>query len=298
MKLFFVTLLLGCLGWPLFAQEVDSLQFQIDSIEASLRYQHGVIKLKNGIGSLKVPSGFKYLDDRQSNYVISELWGHSDAGPSLGMLIPDSMGVLGADTWAFNVQYDEIGYVKDDDAGRIDYNQLLEEMRNDTQAASQARVEDGYPAIELIGWAARPSYDVTRKILHWAKELKVGEDPEHTLNYHVRLLGRRGVLVLNAVASMHQFPQVNGHINKLLNIINFADGNRYADFNPDADEIAAYTVGSLVAGKMPAEARFPALLLKFWKVLAVVLIIAGGLLWRMVTGGRKQTGKSKGQTVV
>ncbi len=74
MKQFIVALLLSCFGLPVFGQATDSLQVQIDSIEAALKYQHGVIQLKNGIGTLKVPKGFKYLDADQSNYVLSDQW--------------------------------------------------------------------------------------------------------------------------------------------------------------------------------------------------------------------------------
>jgi uncharacterized membrane-anchored protein len=138
------------------------------------------------------------------------------------MIIPESMGVLGEHTWAFNVQYEEIGYVKDDDAGDIDYTELLAEMQNDTREASKERIKEGYEAIELVGWAAKPYYDADRKILHWAKELKFGESTENTLNYNVRILGRKGVLVLNAIASMNELPEVNKNIDHVLNIVTFS----------------------------------------------------------------------------
>ncbi|MBD0258679.1 MAG: DUF2167 domain-containing protein, partial [Cytophagales bacterium] len=215
MKSFWALLLFSCFGLSASGQAVDSMQVQIDSIEATLKYQHGVIQLKNGIGTLKVPDGFKYLDADQSNYVLSDLWGNPKSESSLGMIIPESMGVLGDRTWAFNVQYDEIGYVKDDDAGDIDYNELLAEMQNDTREASKERIKEGYEAIELVGWAAKPYYDADRKILHWAKELKFGESTENTLNYNVRILGRKGVLVLNAIASMNELPEVNQNIDKV-----------------------------------------------------------------------------------
>ena len=279
-----------------FGQATDSLQVQIDSIEATLKYQHGVIQLKNGIGTLKVPDGFKYLDADQSNYVLTDLWGNPKSESSLGMIIPEPMGVLGEHTWAFNVQYDEMGYVKDDDAGDIDYDELLAEMQNDTREASKERVKEGYEAIELVGWAAKPYYDKERKILHWAKELKFGESAENTLNYNVRILGRKGVLVLNAISSMNELPEVNKNIDKVLNIVAFSDGNKYADFNPSVDEVAAWTVGGLVAGKVMAKAGFFVLVLKFWKVIALAVAGAGSFLWRLVSGRSKESEETTGGT--
>jgi uncharacterized membrane-anchored protein len=200
------------------------------------------------------------------------------------MILPDSMGVLGERTWAFNMQYEAMGHVQDEDAGEVDYDALLAEMQNDTRKASRERVREGYEAIELVGWAAKPYYDADRKILHWAKELKFGESTENTLNYNVRILGRRGVLVLNAIASMNELPEVNKHIGKVLNIVTFSDGNRYADFDPSLDEVAAWTVGGLVAGKVIAKTGLAALLGKFWKLIALVAAGAGGAAWRLVWG--------------
>jgi uncharacterized membrane-anchored protein len=155
------------------------------------------------------------------------------------MIIPESMGVLGGRTRAFNMQYEAIGYVKDEDAGEVDYDALLAEMQNDTRKASKERVGEGYESIELVGWAAKPYYDADRKILHWATELKFGEITENTLNYNVRILGRKGVLVLNTISSMNELPEVNKNVDKVLNIVTFSDGNKYADFNPSVDEVAA-----------------------------------------------------------
>ncbi len=296
MKSFLAILLFSCFGLAGFGQPIDSLQVQIDSIEATLKYRHGVIHLKNGIGTLKVPDGFKYLDADQSNYVLSELWGNPRSQSSLGMILPEPMGVLGERTWAFNVQYEAMGYVPDEDAGGIDYDALLAEMQNDTRQASRERVGAGYEAIELVGWAAKPYYDTNRKILCWAKELKFGESTENTLNYNVRILGRKGVLVLNAIASMNELPEVNKNIDKVLNIVTFSDGNKYADFNPSVDEVAAWTVGGLVAGKVMAKAGFFVVLLKFWKVIAMAVVGAGSFAWRLVTGRFKDTEETAGGT--
>ena len=72
----------------------------------------------------------------------------------------------------------------------------------------RVRVDAGYEPIELVGWATPPRYDSRTHKLYWAKELKFGDSDENTLNYNIRILGRRGVLVLNAVAGMSQLALV------------------------------------------------------------------------------------------
>src|SRR5690606_16134725 len=133
------------------------------------------------------------------------------------------------------ITYDEIGYVKDDDAEDIDYDELMTEMKTEAEAQNAQRMQLGFEPISIVGWAAKPYYDKEKNVLHWAKEIRFGETEEHTLNYNVRILGRKGVLVLNAVASMHELAEVEQKINPVLASYSYADGNKYTDFNPDMD---------------------------------------------------------------
>ncbi len=262
------------------AQEIDSMQLAIESIEASLNYQQGRIELSNGIGTLTVPEGFRYLDEKQTEYVLKDLWGNPDGSGSLGMIVPNNIGVLADNSWAFIITYDEMGYVKDDDADDIDYDDLLEEMQADTETENEERVKLGYEKISLVGWAAKPYYDTEKKVLHWAKELRFGENEVNTLNYNVRVLGRKGVVVLNAVASMPELPEVQKSISPMLSSFEFSEGNKYSDFNPDIDEVAAWTVGGLVAGKVLAKVGVFAFLLKYIKVIGLAIAGLFGGLWK------------------
>lgn len=45
-----------------------------------------------------------------------------------------------------------------------------------------------------MGWAEPPSYDAPAHKMYWAKDLLFSGNTEHTLNYNIRILGRRGVL--------------------------------------------------------------------------------------------------------
>lgn len=260
--------------------ETDSVQLFFDSLEASFQYQHGEIKLENGIGSLNVPTGFRYLDARQADYVIHDLWGNPPGDETLGMIVPDDIGITSANSWAFIITYDEMGYVKDDDATGMDYEELLKEMQADAAATNEERKKLGYETISIIGWASKPFYDNEKKVLHWAKEIKFGETGGTTLNYNVRVLGRKGVLVLNAVASMEQLPDVKKNIDPVLTSFNYTDGNKYADFNPEMDEVAAWTIGGLVAGKVLAKAGFFALILKNIKLIALAIGGVATAIWR------------------
>ncbi len=262
-----------------YAQEIDSTQLFINEIEQSLTYQTGIIELESGNATLTVPKGFRYLDKTQSNYVLTDLWGNPADSSIIGMLVPENRGVLEMNSWVFTISFDEMGYVKDDDADDIDYDDLLKEQQDELKKLNPERVKLGYEPVEFIGWASSPYYDKNKKILHWAKELKFGQDSIHTLNYNLRVLGRKGIFMLNAIASMHEMPEVKANIDDVIGSVKFKEGYRYSDFIPNVDNVAAWTIGGLVAGKILAKAGFFVLIAKFWKLIVIAFAsISGGIL--------------------
>jgi uncharacterized membrane-anchored protein len=250
-----------------FAQE-DINQIKIDSIENSYNYEYGTINLDNGVGKIIIPKGFKYLSPKQAERVLVDLWGNPKTDNlTLGLLLPEKTGVMSNNSYVFNIQYDEIGYVKDDDADDINYDDLLTQMKEEAIEENKLRIKEGYENITIIGWAAQPYYDKDRKILYWAKEFKFGTSEVNTLNYNIRILGRKGVLVLNAIATTKELPLVQNDISKVLNIFQFNDGYKYEEFDSSIDQVAAWTIGGLVAGKVLAKVGLFAIIAKFGKLI-------------------------------
>ncbi len=261
-----------------------------DSINATFTYKTGRVELGKG-AVMEVPKGFKYLDPQQSHRLLEEIWGNpkSSGTGTMGMLLPKNLGPASNGCWAFNIEFDDIGYVKDEDADKIDYNDLLKQLQKDMQETNARRLSEGYPPITLIRWAATPYYDKTEKTLHWAKELKFGmEDNDHTLNYNVRILGRKGVLSMNAIGGMDDLVTIKESIPAILKSTTFEKGHAYADFDPKADQIAAWTVGGLVAGKVLAKVGFFAILAKFAKFIILGIGAAGAAVYRFITGRRRK----------
>jgi uncharacterized membrane-anchored protein len=252
-------------------QEIE-YQRVIDSINSSFKYQYGKISLENGIAEIDIPKGYKFLNAEQSKYVLSDLWGNPPS-EVLGLLFPEEISPISDDfTYAVEITYSNEGYIDDEDAKDLDYDDLLEEMQDDTNAANPERKKLGYPEIDLVGWASKPFYDDKNKKLHWAKELSFEGEELNTLNYNIRVLGRKGYLNLNAIGTINVLPKFNNDVDEILNSVHFTVGNKYSDFNPDIDEVAAYGIGGLIAGKLLAKAGFFALLLKFWKFIAIGVV--------------------------
>jgi len=244
-----------------------------DSVNSAMKYETGVIQLKGGMAKLTIPKGFKYLGVEQSNYVLHDAWGNPERDDLLGMIFPESGGPFKDSSYAFIISFDAMGYVKDNDADKINYQDLLEDWRKEEPAANAERQKMGYEPIHMVGWAQQPYYDSKNKVLHWAKELKFGDDELNTLNYDVRFLGRRGILSLNAIATIDQLALVKNDIPRILKIAEFTEGNTYADFDDNTDKVAAYTVGGLVAGKILLKVGFFA---KFWKLILLAFAAVGG----------------------
>ncbi len=263
-------------------------QYQ-DSAVAGFTYEHGTVQLENGVASLNLPAGFKFMDREQAAHVIVDLWGNQDAEGVLGIIFPEGDDPFADSSYAYVIQFDESGYVEDGEADDLDYAELLTQMQEGEAENNKLRAEAGYEPIYLVGWAAPPFYDKERKVLHWAKELQFGDSADvHTLNYNVRVLGRKGVLVLNAVASMSELELVKQHIPEVLSIVQFNDGHRYDQFDSSVDKVAAYGIGGLIAGKVLAKVGVFAVLAKFGKliILGIGAAIAG--LWKFITGRKKK----------
>ncbi|HLF52084.1 DUF2167 domain-containing protein [Flavobacterium sp.] len=269
-----------------YAQNEDSTAVKIADIEKSLVYQTGIIKLTSGNATLNVPKGFKFLDAKQAQYVMKDLWGNPEDLTLLGALVPESKGVLGENSWLFTINYDEMGFVKDDDAKDVDYDDLLKDIQEDVKNENIERKKLNFPTAELIGWASKPYYDEDKKILHWAKEFHFENETANTLNYDLRVLGRKGVFIFSAVAPIKQLPEVKANINNVISSIEFDKGSNYADFDADTDTVAAWTIGGLVAGKVLAKVGFFALILKFWKV-GMLAIAAGWAAFKRFYKGKK-----------
>lgn len=268
---------------------------QIAQWLASLKPKTGTVLLGNGLATVKVPDSFGYLDAAQSHTLLEKIWGNPPGPDALGMLVPKGFNPLEEDSWAVTIRFEAEGYVKDDDAEKIDYKDLLKSMQQSMVESNKERVAQGYRPLQLIGWATPPRYDKAAKKLYWAKELKFEGASENTLNYNIRILGRRGYLVLNAIGGMSQLKKIEAASPELLSMVDFNDGNRYADFNASTDKIAEYGIAGLVAGGVAAKLGFfkwiwvALLSMKKLGVMIVVAIGAGIVkLFGFLTGGPRR----------
>lgn len=240
----------------------------------SLNYEQGKIKLQDDIATIDT-NKFYFLNQESTRMVLTDVWGNPPqvADGVLGMIVPKTIS-LGESTWGVIISYEDKGYVSDDDADNMDYDKLFTEMQEASAATNEKRKENGYPEVQLVAWAEKPHYDRNNHKLYWAKELSFSDQRQHTLNYSVRILGRRGVLQLNAITDIDELENIKPVMDEILINTNFNQGHRYIDFDPKLDKVAGYGIAALIAGvaatKLGLFAKIGAILFAFKK-----LIIAG-----------------------
>ncbi len=256
----------------------EAKSYPPDAVAAMERidFKQGSATVGSNLATLDLGDGFYFLDARDARYILEDIWGNPPSPETLGMVFPAGVTPYEA-PWGLEIFFEDIGYVSDEDAGSYNYDELLDEMKQDARDANPQRTRQGYPTVELIGWAAAPRYDSAGRKLYWAKELEFGGDPEHTLNYNIRALGRRGVLNMNFIAAMSDLPAVESAVPSILNMVAFTEGNRYSDFNASTDAVAAVGLGGLIAGGVLAKkagliAVALLFLKKFWFLLLLPLI--------------------------
>ena len=224
------------------------------SIEKGLQWKKGEIAIGDHLVTLSVPSTFRFLGPTDTQIVLTKLWGNPISKDYiLGMIFPEAVGPMDHGSWGVVITYEGSGYVRDNDAAEINYHDLLERLQKETEDQNSQRIKEGYPAVHLDRWAAPPHYNRETHKLYWAQELSFDDVRGNTLNYHIRVLGRRGVLVLTVVASMTQFPEIERQIPEVIAMANFSPGNRYADFTPGTDKMAEYGLAALILGGVAAK---------------------------------------------
>lgn len=223
-------------------------QFYKEHLISSINYQYGKIDLPNGIATLNLPASFRYLSPEDAEKVIVDTWENPPGSKVLGMILPTNINPLEPNSWGIVITHREDGYIKDSDADSIHYDDLLKDMQTAVAKANVERTRQGYPSVSLVGWAEPPAYDKSTHKLYWAKEFASENNTEHALNYNIRILGRKGVLVLNVVAGMNQMNAIKNEVRGVVAFAEFTPGNRYEDFDIKTDYIATYGLATLVAG--------------------------------------------------
>ncbi|HEY7612736.1 MAG TPA: DUF2167 domain-containing protein [Gemmatimonadales bacterium] len=190
-------------------------------------------------------------------------------------------------TWFAVFEFDDSGYVKDDEKGSLDPDAILASLKEGNEHGNRERKKRGWDAIYLDGWQLAPHYDEQTKNLTWATRLH-DEADDQVLNHSVRLLGRGGVMSADLVVSPEYYGQALPAFDAVIGKFEYRSGHTYAEWR-QGDKIAAYGLTALVAGGAGAVLAKTGLLQKFGKAIALALAAGVAALRKLIFGKGKDS---------
>lgn len=261
---------------------------QLKELLDSLHPVSGDVDIPGADAVLHLGKAYYYLNPAEAKRVLVEGWGNPPrvAEGVLGLVLPAGKTFLD-DTWGAVITWEPMGYVTDDDARTADYSKILADMQSGEDEINQRRREGGYPAQHLVGWAQPPSYDPATHSVVWAQDVAFEGQSVDSLNYDVRLLGRKGVLSLNMLDSMAKLPQTRAAAQAFAQAAEFKPGARYADYKSGDTKAGIGIAGLVAAGVGVVAAKklgLIAVILLFAKKFLVIILAAFAAIGAKVRG--------------
>ena len=251
-------------------QEAAELKKLNAEIEAFGWTRQGVGKIGN-LGEIAIPPGYRFTDGNGASKML-EFYGNPPSDRYLGMLATENF-----EEHSIIFEFDDVGYVKDDEKDNLDADALLETMQEAQEAGNERRKEMGLDELEITGWAVPPRFNDITKNLEWALKLKSKSSGGVTINHNTRILGRKGVMEVTLLCSPEELEPLLPSYQKILAGYSYIEGERYAEFR-SGDKMAEYGLTALIAGggafaaaKMGLFGKLGAMVAKMGKLIFVVI---------------------------
>lgn len=261
-------------------EEIQQLmQKRIDEIEKLGWTRQGMGNL-GGKAEIAIPQGYRFTGGDATRKMMA-MYKNPPTQREVGMLATEGLGPL------IIFEFDESGYVKDDEKDKIDADEMLASLREGQEQGNEYRREHHLPELEILGWVMPPRYNEKTHNLEWGTRLRsVGSDGI-SINYNTRLLGRKGVMEVTLVCEPEEMEKMIAEQEKILAGFNYIEGERYAEFR-EGDKVAKYGLTALIAGtgavaamKMGLFAKLGGLIAKMGKGIVLVVVAIGAAIKKL-----------------
>jgi uncharacterized membrane-anchored protein len=265
------------------APEADAGAAVWNAAQAAMVRGPNTIQLRDQ-AQLALPDGYGFVPAKEGAAVM-DLLGNSTDSRFVGLIFPSSEA-----QWFVTIDYEPSGYIKDDDAKDWNADELLQSLKDGTEAANDHRKDLGMPELEVTRWVEKPAYDSPSHRLVWSAEArdKSGQETDLTINYNTYVLGREGYISLNLITTASNVEADKPAAHELLEAVSFNDGKRYTDFDASSDKVAAYGLAALVGGiavkKLGLLATLGVFFAKFAKLIVVGVGAAGTAIAKFFKG--------------
>ncbi len=268
----------------MFPAYVDWLLPEFQEPFGKLEIRSGTVGVPGGVYDLNLGEDYYALTGADATWVFQTLW-QNLPDPAIGALVFQRGTNPIDDSWAVAVAYYPNGHISDEEADQMDYAAIIEARRAGDAEANRQRVEAGLPELLTVGLAGTPGYDQSRRALHFSVLLKSAADNTEVMNANIWVLSRHGYVMMNVLGTPDHAPAVDAAMPALIDMVALQDGNRYEDFVPGVDTVAAGGLSGLLGGGA-AQAGLLVLLLAFLKKGGFVLL-ALPFIWLKNLFGRK-----------
>jgi uncharacterized membrane-anchored protein len=227
-----------------------------------------------GRAALTIPAGYRFTGS-SGTVKLMEAYGNLTSGSELGYIEPVERG------WFAVFEFDECGYVKDDEKNKLDADAILKQMKEAEPASNKRRAERGMSPLNIVGWQTPPFYNPQTKNLEWA--IRLASEGGESINYRTKLLGRRGVMEVVLACDEKELAAAVPAYQELLKGFSFNKEENYASFSK-GDKVAEYGLTGLIVGGGLLVAAKSGLLAKLFKPILIGLVAVGAFFKRIFTG--------------
>jgi uncharacterized membrane-anchored protein len=249
----------------------------LDSIDWVEENQTGLMGRQ---AEIVVPDGYVFTG-KEGTQSLMEAFGNLLSEQELGFMAPRFSERNPEFGWFAVFEFDDTGYVKDDEKADLDPDAMMESMIEGEKQANKRRLEMGYDTLDVTGWAMKPTYNQETNNLEWAVNLRSGSG-SNNVNLNTRLLGREGVMKVTLVCDPEMLSATIPAYQALLDNFRYQEGRRYAEYRK-GDKIAKYGLTGLIVGGGVAALAKTGLLKKLFKPILIGLAALGVWFRRLFT---------------
>ena len=217
---------------------------------------------------VKVPEGYLFVGARDTR-TIMEANHNPTTGREMGFVAP------AGEDWFAVFEFDDVGYVKDDDKDSLDETALLDSIKEGTEAGNKERLKRGWPTMTILGWETPPRYNDITHNLEWA--IRAQSEGSPVVNHNTRVLGRGGVMEVTLVTDPALLAETLPKFKTMLEGFEFKQGQRYAEFRA-GDRTAAYGLTGLIVGGGTAALVKTGAFKWIWKALVAAAVGVSALI--------------------
>jgi uncharacterized membrane-anchored protein len=204
--------------------------------------------------------------------LLMDAMGNQPSGKEKGFYAPETMD------WYVVFEFNDIGFVKDDEKNSFDTDAMLESIRKGTEESNKYRRKKGFTGLHIIGWKTLPHYNEKTHNLEWSINAK-DDNGVLIINHNTRILGRSGVMRVTLVVDPINLSTVLPIFRENMSNFSFVSDQKYTSYQ-QGDKIAKYGLTALIVGGAAAVAVKSGLFKWLWKLLVVGIVGIGSFLKR------------------